>query len=144
MRLKKNRKHTALVWILCSICILFSRVCFDNVQADPYLAYQETVSGITGQAADASVFGAPQKGVPSQQAYVPEGSGQSSLVLVPRRMAQRINPRCYNSDVSGILPGGHLSDTLFSGHTALSFDGLSENFSNTVILHYIHGQDGEK
>ena len=132
------------MWALCTVCILFSRICFDNVQADPYLAYQETALESTRQAEDASAFSAPQKGVPVQQAYISESSGQGSSALAPRKTAQRINPRSNSNHTSGILPEGIFSDILSSGQAPCSFDGLCEVFSNTVIIHYIHRQDGEK
>lgn len=162
MRLKKNGKGAAWMWALCTICILFSRICFDNVQADPYLAYQETApgtdaissGGMYGEAGRVSfdrvcktagsvALDAPQKGIPAQ-AYVPTGQTQGNAAFIPRKTAQRINSRYSTNNVSGILPAGVFSDTLFSGQTARSLDGSCEVFSNTVILHYIHRQDGEK
>lgn len=179
MRLKKNGKGAAWMWALCIICILCSRICFDNVQADPYLACQETapgsvygavgasfsdsVYGGTGTASSGGVYGeagrasfdrgcktvggdaldAPQKGIPAQ-AYVPTGQTQGNAAFIPRKTAQRINSRYSTNNASGILPAGVFSDTFFSGQTARSLDGSCEIFSNTVILHYIHRQDGEK
>lgn len=193
MRLKKNGKGAAWMWALCTICILFSRICFDNVQADPYLAYRETapgsvygaagasysdsVYGGTGTASSGGAYGAagasssgstygeagrasfsfdrgcktvggdaldaPQKGIPAQ-AYVPTGQTQGNAAFIPRKTAQRINSRYSTNNASGILPAGVFSDTFFSGQTARSLDGSCEVFSNTVILHYIHRQDGEK
>lgn len=165
MRLKKNGKGAAWMWALCTICILFSRICFDNVQADPYLACQETAPGSTGQESadftsgveqtadlsafrafqesEVSVFNTTQKGIPAQ-AYVPTGQTQGNTALIPRKTAQRINSRYSTNNAAGILPAGVFSDTFFSGQTARSLDGSCEVFSNTVILHYIHRQDGEK
>lgn len=176
MRLKKNGKSAAWMWALCTICILFSRICFDNGQADPYLAYQETAPGSAGQEvavlafgagqetagfvsgaertedvsafrafqeAEASVFNTAQKGIPAQ-AYVPTGQTQGNAAFIPRKTAQRINSRYSTNNAAGILPAGVFSDTFFSGQTARSLDGSCEVFSNTVILHYIHRQDGEK
>lgn len=165
MRLKKNGKSAAWMWALCTICILFSRICFDNGQADPYLAYQETAPGSAGQEtagvvsgaertadvsafrafqeAEASVFNTTQKGIPAQ-AYVPTGQTQGNAAFIPRKTAQRINSRYSTNNAAGILPAGVISDTFFSGQTARSLDGSCEVFSNTVILHYIHRQDGEK
>lgn len=143
MRLKKNVKSAAWMWALCTICILFSRICFDNGQADPYLAYQETAPGSAGQEAEVSVFNTTQKGIPAQ-AYVPTGQTQGNAAFIPRKTAQRINSRYSTNNAAGILPAGVFSDTFFSGQTARSLDGSCEVFSNTVILHYIHRQDGEK
>lgn len=175
------------MWALCTICILFSRICFDNVQADPYLAYHETASDSAGQETavlafgagqeradlafgaaqeradstsgaeqtadlsafrafqetEVSVFNTPQKGIPAQ-AYVPTGQTQGNAELIPRKTAQRINSRYSTNNAAGILSAGVFSDTFFSGQTARSLDGSCEVFSNTVILHYIHRQDGEK
>lgn len=167
MHLKKKGKGTARMWALCIICILFSRICFDNVQADPYLAYWETASGSVYGAAGASspgstygeagrasfdrvcktvggdALGAPQKGIPAQ-AYVPAGQTQGNAAFIPRKTAQRINSRYSTNNASGILPAGVFSDTFFSGQRAGSLGGSCEVFSNTVILYYIHRQDGEK
>lgn len=179
MHLKKKGKGTARMWALCIICILFSRICFDNVQADPYLAYRETASGSVYGAAGASspgsvygaagasspgstygeagrasfdrvcktvggdALGAPKKGIPAQ-AYVPAGQTQGNAAFIPRKTAQRINSRYSTNNASGILPAGVFSDTFFSGQRAGSLGGSCEVFSNTVILYYIHRQDGEK
>lgn len=187
MHLKKNGKSAAWMWALCTICILFSRICFDNGQADPYLAYQETAPGSAGheaavlafgaghetrgfafravqesvdftsgavrtaavsafrafQEAEVSVFNTTQKGIPAQ-AYVPTGQTQGNIAFILRKTAQRINSRYSTNNAADVLPAGVFSDTFFSGQTARSLDGSCEVFSNTVILHYIHRQDGEK
>ncbi len=154
MRLKKKGISAVLIWILCIICILFSGICCDNVPADLCLAYQETAlvsaerdpvvtAFSTPQKEDASVFSTPQKGVPTQ-AYVPKGQVQGNSALAPRKTVQRANLRCRSGNAAGILPERIFSGTHFLGQTARSFDGLCEVFSNTVILQYIHRQDGEK
>jgi len=192
---RENRRAITLLWILCTIGTLFSRICFDNVQADSYLACADFASE-SGAAWDAdfasgsgaardsdfasgsgaardsdfafgssavvladsehahvdggmkeslpSVFTVAPKGVPAQQAYVSEASCQGSSAFVPRKATHRINLRCSFGNASGILSSGAFSDTLLLGRAALSFDGLCEVASNTVILQYIHRQDGEK
>lgn len=186
MRQRGNRKSATLLWILCTICTLFSRVCFDGVQAEAYLAYpdlnpggllyqspaaeqsayQESFSGsllcydldfgeeIHQNSTSDSVAGcdviaenmlrAARKGVPAQNAYVPESSAQGSTAFVPRKSAQRVNSRSTAGSISGVLPAETDANTLFSGQSALSYDGLCEVTSHTVILRYIHNQDGRK
>lgn len=145
MSMKKNRRSAALLWILCAICVLFSRICFDNVQTDPYLAYLEAAAGGTDRTADASAFSAPQRGVQTQQAYVPENYAQDGgYAYLPRKTAQRTSVRSVINSVSCLLTAGIFSSVLFFGHTVFFSDGLCGIISNTVILRYIHGQDGEK
>lgn len=144
MRFEKNQRSTAFLWILCAICVLFSRICFDNVQTDPYLAYREAAAGGADHAADTSAFSAPQRGVQAQQAYVPENNVQDGYAYLPRRTAQRTNTRNIFGSVSFLLLFWMFSVVFFSRHTIFFSDGLNEIISNTVILRYIHGQDGEK
>lgn len=144
MRLEKNQRSAALLWILCAICVLFSRICFDNVQTDPYFAYREAAAEGADHAADASAFSAPRRGVQAQQAYVPENGVQDGCAYLPRRTAQRTNPRNAFGSVSFLLLFGMFSAFCFSRHTIFFSEGLNEIISNTVILRYIHGQDGEK
>ncbi len=170
-----NRRTITLLWVLCTICTLFSRICFDNTQADSSLAYADIVfdidaagtelvsdssAAVSGSIAAVHPYQAPivcidgtiketalrsaPKGVSAQQAYVSESSVQGSTAFIPRKTAQRINPRGTFSNASGILPEGIFSDTFFSGRSARSSDGICEIISNTVILRYIHRQDGEK
>lgn len=162
MRLRSkrgNRGTITLLWVLCIICTLFSRICFDGTQTDPSLAYSDIVfdgstiisaepeyspSDIGTNGSLRSVFCAAPKGVPAQQAYVSETSSQGSTAFVPRKTAQRINPRSAISSVDGIMPSEIFSDIFLSGRPALSSVGLCEITSHTVILRYIHRQDGEK
>ena len=143
MRLKKKGISAVLIWILCIICILFSGICCDNVPADLCLAYQETALVSAERDSVVTAFSTPQKGVPTQ-AYVPKGQVQGNSALAPRKTVQRANLRCRSGNAAGILPERIFSGTHFLGQTARSFDGLCEVFSNTVILQYIHRQDGEK
>ncbi len=100
--------------------------------------------GVSHTGTERSALCASQRGIPVQQAYVSESSCQGNNALVPRRTAKRTSSRGICGDIFGVLSAGELSFGLFSGRIALFTDGLCEVISNTVILHYIHGQDGEK
>lgn len=140
-----NKRAVTLLWVLCTICTLFSRICYDNMQTDSSLAYADIAVGSDAASEDlVSALCSAPKGVPAQQAYVSESSCQGSTAFIPRKTAQRINPRGTCGDTFGILPEGIFSDTFSAGLRALSSDGLCEIVSNTVILQYIHKQDGEK
>lgn len=142
----KNRRSTLFVWILCTICILFSRICFDDVQTDPYSAYRGSFSGgaNAGRSSDTSALSAPLKGVQTQQAYVPESCAQGGLAYLPRKTASRTSARSIFGSAAFLLLSELFFAFFFFGHTVVFPDGLDEIISNTVILRYIHGQDGEK
>lgn len=134
------------MWILCTICALLLGICFENVQADSSFAYlnlSDTVSDSEGNAG-MSILHAVQRGIPDQQAYVPEDSVQSGHALAPRRTVRRTGARGSFADVSCTLPAGIFLLLFFFRQLIFFFDGLCGVVSNTVILRYIHVQDGEK
>lgn len=143
MRLNRNRGFIAQLWILCIICTAILGICFDNTQTDSCLAYQDIISGGIDNVG-ASVLLSPQKGVQTQQAYVPESFGLGSYALAPRKTTQRTNPRSVFGSALFILLPGIFSSSLFFGQTAFFSDGICGVISNTVILRYIHGKDGAK
>lgn len=149
MHPEKKRRSTLFVWILCTICILFSRICFDDVQTDPYLACRGSFSGSADAAdaertSDGAAFSAPLKGVQTQQTYVPEHGVQSGCAYLPRKASSGTNVRRALGSAAVFLLSGMLFFALFFGPINLFSDGLDEIISNKVILRYIHGQDGEK
>lgn len=146
MHPEKKRRSTLFVWILCTICILFSRICFDDVQTDPYLACRGSFSGSADaeRALKASAFSAPLKGVQTQQAYVPEHDVQSGCAYLPRKMSSKTSARSILGSISFLFLSGLFFAAFFLRKTVAFGDGLDEIISNKVILRYIHGQDGEK
>ena len=166
MRFERSGRSIDRLWILCTICALLLGICFDSVRADSSLAYRDFAEAAEGTAAS-GVFGAdttlegtvpgvfhagmapsalcaPQKGIPAQQAYVSEGAAQGNSAIMPRRTAQRTSSRSICRGFYGALSAEIFSFELFSGRMPLFADGLCEIISNTVILQYIHWQDGEK
>lgn len=146
MRFGKNGRFTGRLWILCTICALLLGICFENTQADSSFAYLNLSDKVCGGVGDigSSALRAVHRGIPAQQAYVPEDSVQSSHALAPRRTARRTGSRGSFADVCCILPAGIFLSLSFFRQAAFFFDGLPEVISNTVILRYIHVQDGEK
>lgn len=149
MHPEKKRRSTLFVWILCTICILFSRICFDDVQTDPYLACRGSFSGSADaadaeRASDAAAFSAPLKGVQTQQVYVPENYAGEGYAYFPRKASPRTSARSIFGGISFLLLSWLLFAAPFFGRAVFWGDGLDEIISNTVILRYIHGQDGEK
>lgn len=146
MRLKGKERSDRLLWILCTICALLLGICFDNARADSSLAYQNIAGEACGSTeyTGVSTFSAEQKGIPAQQAYVSEGTGQGSSAFIPGRTVRRASSRSICGSIFGILPGKNFLAASFSGRIAHFADGLCVIISNTVILQYIHGQDGEK
>lgn len=153
MRFHKSGGFITGLWSLCIICAVFAGICFDNVQADSCLADQtagnpaETavVSGsFCGGTAAPSVLRGVRRGVLSGQAYVSEISVQGGYAFIPRKTAQRAASRSLLGSVLFLLLGGIFLSAFFSRQTAFFSDGLCEVISNTVILRYIHGQDGAK
>ena len=146
MRFEKNGRSGSRLWILCTICALLLGICFDSVQADSSLAYRDFAEAAcdSGEYAGASALGAAKKGIPAQQAYVSETRGQGNNAIIPRRSARRTVSGRILGSVFGILSAEKISLSYFFGPISLFTDGLCEIISNTVILQYIHGQDGEK
>lgn len=144
---------TARLWILCIICTVFWGICFDNVQADSCLAYPNAEeaavtagidSSFCAETAETPALRAAERGIPAGQAYVPELSVQGGYAFIPRRTTQRTNSRSVFGSIFFLLFGGVFLSAFFDRQAALFSDGLSEIVSNTVILRYIHGQDGAK
>lgn len=153
MRQRKSGGFTAGLWILCIICTVFTGICFDNAQADSCLAYLNTAdtafaSGVSGSACgETGVFPAfrgGERGIPAGQAYISEISVQGGYAYIPRKTVRRTATRSLSGGVFFLLSGGIILSALCPGQTAFFSDGLCEVISNTVILRYIHGQDGEK
>ncbi len=146
MRLGRNGRPAGRLWILCTICALLLGICFENVQADSSFAYLNLSDEICEGGADvgASAIRGAQKGIPEQQAFVPENTVQNGHALAPRRTARRAGARGNFAAVSCILAAGIFLSLFFFSQAAFFFDGLCEVVSNTVILRYIHVQDGEK
>lgn len=156
MSLSKRGGFAARLWILCIICSVFAGICFDNVRADSCLAYQnagemplisedsDNLCNSYNEAAVSLTLLGAERGIPSGQAYVPEGSVQGGYALIPRKTTQRAGARNALYSVFFILVGAILFSTDFCRRRTFFSDGLCEIISNTVILRYIHGQDGEK
>lgn len=146
VRFERNGRSAGRWWILCTICALFLGICFENVQADSSFAYLNLSDKTceSGGETGASALHAAKKGMPAQQAYVPENTVQNSHALAPRRTARRTGVRGNFAAVSCILSAGIFLPLFFFRQVFFFFDGLCEVVSNTVILRYIHVQDGEK
>lgn len=99
MSLSKRGGFAARLWILCIICSVFAGICFDNVRADSCLAYQnagemphisgdsENLCNSYNESAVSLTLQGAERGIPSGQAYVPEGSVQGGYALIPRKTA---------------------------------------------------------
>lgn len=153
MSLPEKGGFTARVWILCIICTVFWGICFDSVQADSCLAFSDAAgeavtagigSGLCAETAATPALRAAERGIPAGQAYVPELSVQGGYAFIPRRTTQRTNSRSVFGSILFMLFCGIFLFAFFDRQAILFSDGLSEIVSNTVILRYIHGQDGAK
>lgn len=152
MRLPKSGGFIARLWILCIIGTVFAGICFDTMQTDSCLAYQNAGNaaatdgaggGLGDDTAVSPALRGTRRGIPAGQAYVSEISQQGGCALVPRKTAQRtISRNLFGGTL--LLFGGIFLSAFFSGRITLFRDGLREVISNTVILRYIHVQDGEK
>lgn len=153
MSLPEKRGFTVSLWILCMIGAIFAGICFDNVQAGSWLAYQNTgeatvAPGVSDsfcdETAKASAICAERRGIEAGQAYVSEMSPQGGYTFLPRKTAQRTNSHRVFAGMLFMLFGGIFFTAFFFRQAVFFQGGLSEIVSNTVILRYIHGQDGEK
>lgn len=152
MSLPEKGGSAARLWILCIICTVLWGICFDNVQADSCLAYpnaEEAVtagidSGLCAEMAATPALRVAERGIPAGQAYVSELSVEGGYTFIPRRTTQRTYSRSVFGGVLFMLLCGIFLSASFYRYTAFFQYGLSEIISNTVILRYIHGQDGAK
>lgn len=142
-----QRKRKLLCFLLILPILLFG-MCLDNVRTDSFLGYSETASGegfSSGpvHAGSASAYHSLRK-VSTEQAYMPETFRTGDAVLAPRQAVRKSGIRicrcgCFAANAIEDLPllfppaSGSDSHILFC-----------EIISNTVILDYIHRQDGQK
>lgn len=148
----EKRGSMAGLWILCMVCMILAGICFDNVQAGSWLAYQSTgeaaASGVSASSCDKtanpSAVRTARRGIETGQAYVSEISMQGGYTFLPRKTTQRTNSRSVFVGMFIMLFGGIFFTANFFRQAVFFSGGLSEIVSNTVILRYIHGQDGEK
>lgn len=138
--MRRYRKPVYLLWILC---VLLFGMCFDSVGADSFSAsapsYEEE-----GVLSGAASLHARRRIPPAEQAYAPKAMNHGETVLVPCQAMRRSPSRPGRGLVFAALSGDSFSVHGASVRRADSPAGFHEVTSNTVIIGYIHRQDGEK
>lgn len=137
--MRLNRKP---VYLLSIICVLLFGVCFDNIEADSFLACLSSCE-------DGIICGAPvlhpqRRNPPAEQAYAPKALNQGEAFLVPCRAMPRNASRPGRSLIFAALPADSLFSQAASLHMADVYVEFHEISSHTAIISYIHRQDGEK
>lgn len=137
--MRHYRKPVYLLWILC---VLLFGMCFDSVGADSFLAFapsceDEISSGMAS-------LHAQRRTSPAEQAYAPKALNPSETALAPCHSMRRSPSRPGRGLVFAALSEESLSGLRASVRRADSPVGFHEVASNTVIIGYIHRQDGEK
>lgn len=143
----RQRKRKIFCFLLI-LPILFFGMCLDNVPADSFFGYSETASG-EGLSSDLVHAGSTSayrflRDISAEQAYVPETLRTGDVVFAPRQTVRKSGIRicrggCFAANTMDPLPllfppaSGSDSHILFC-----------EIISNSVILDYIHRQDGQK
>lgn len=139
MGLSKSRRLLSLSFLICAL--LFG-MCFDSVQADSFLACQDS-SQDSGDSSVAPALHRVQRAVPSEQAYTSRSLGQTQTALISRQTVRRLPLRICRGFFHS-LPVMPFSPVRACGLVFYSYTDFHEIISNTVILSYIHSQDGEK
>lgn len=142
-----QRKRKLLCFLLILPILLFG-MCLDNVQTDSFLGYSETASGeglSAGpvHAGSASAYRSVRK-VSTEQAYMPKTLRTGDTVFAPRQAVRKSGIRicrCGFSAANAIDALPLLFPPAFGSYSHILF---CEIISNTVILDYIHRQDGQK
>ena len=139
------RKPACLIWILC---FLLFGMCFDSVGADSFSAchslsaYPPSCEG--GSLSGSAALHAQRRNPPVEQAYAPKAMGHGDSVLGPCQAMRRSPSRPGRGLVFAALSESSVSQGGTSARRADSPVGFHEVASNTVIISYIHRQDGEK
>lgn len=142
-----QKKRKILCFLLILPIFLFG-MCLDNVQTDSFLGYSETASGEGLSAGpvhtgSASAYHSVRK-VSTEQAYMPKTLRTGDTVFAPRQAVRKSGIRicrcgCSAANAIDALPLLFPPASGFDSHIL-----FCEIISNTVILDYIHRQDGQK
>lgn len=137
--MRHYRKPVYLLWILC---VLLFGMCFDSVGADSFLASAPSCED--GSLPGAASLHARRRTPPAEQAYAPKALSHAETALAPCQAMRRSPSRPGRGLVFAALSEASYSACGASVRAAGSPVGFHEVVSNTVIICYIHRQDGEK
>ena len=129
--------------ISCGFYVLLFGMCFDSVGADSFSASAPSCEG-EGVLSGAASLHARRRIPPAEQAYAPKAMNHGETVLVPCQAMRRSPSRPGRGLGFAALPGDSFSVHGASVRRADSPACFHEVTSNTVIIGYIHRQDGEK
>ncbi len=135
--MRHYRKPVYLLWLLC---VLLFGMCFDSVGADSFLAFAP--SREDGILSGAASLHARRGNPPAEQAYAPKAFSHGETAL-PTCQAMRTSPSGPQDCLRGAVRASY-SACGASVRAAGSPVGFHEVVSNTVIICYIHRQDGKK
>lgn len=133
--MRRYKKPVFLLWILC---VLLFGMCLDSIGADSYSAYSSSCEG------SAASLHAQHRNSPVEQAYAPKAQGTGEAALAPCQAMRRSPSRAGRSLILAALWEDSFSARVASVHSTVFPVDFHEITSNTVIISYIHRQDGAK
>ena len=135
------KKRNPICFLLI-LSMLFFGMCFDAVQTDSFLACREECTYGAVHAAPPGLHSAGRS-VSPEKAYVPETFRTDASILAPQsssRSGGRIcRSSCIPPSATDVLPLLFPPASGSDSHVV-----FREIISNTVIITYIHRQDGQK
>lgn len=139
MRAKRNS-----IPFIYFLCILLLGMCLGNTPADSFFEYANTDSIQTQNDFQAAAIRSGSKAVPSAQIYKPRTFTQSEAALSLRQTTRRSSVRTGKglSLLLCMLILFWLS--LLCPASLYLRELIQEAASHTVIINYIHHQDGQK
>lgn len=140
MHFKKYQIH---ICFLLVISLLLCGMCFETIQTDSSFVCS-TSDKYPNSTPPASTLRSPSKAFPSEQVYSPETLGQREVAAGIRQSARRSIVKMgrgnyYTLWTAVIIPQSFSAASINYNHTA-----MHAVRSNTIILGYIHHQDGKK
>lgn len=136
-------KRTSMPF-LCLLCVLFIGMCLGTIPADSLLEYTNFPAADAENALPASSIRSAGKAVPSAQVFEHRAFGQWEAALTFRHTTRRHSARTGRNMGSVLVTAGLFSLPVPRLTSPCFCELFQEVFSHTVILNYIHRQDGQK
>lgn len=141
-----HREKRSAICFLLILSMLFFGMCFDYAQADSFLACQEESASQAGHSYAHPVPGLrfAASSVPSEKAYVPKTFQTGRTILAPRPSVRRAGARMCRCAGFALIAVDVLPRLFPPASGSDSHSIFREIISNTIIMTYIHSQDGQK
>lgn len=142
-RMYSGSKRTSM-FSFCLLCVLLIGMCLGTMPADSFLEYTCVTSFEGENPLPALSIQSPGKSTPSAQIFEHRAFGPCEAALSLRHTAKRHSARPGRT--FGFVPmTADIFSLILPYRTYTCCYGIfHEIFSNTVIINYIHRQDGQK